>query len=182
MHLQIELEARLESEELEACDFSFLVREEALGPFDGTDIQAVVPVTAYRKSYEAVTCLEAAEGQALYVAREAGVLRGYVLVARAWNNYAQIEDIAVDRDARRLGVGSRLMQAALAWARTERLPGVRLETQANNVQACRFYAGLGFSLGGHDRFLYRALGSERAETALYWYLLFGDEGMSRSVD
>ena len=76
MHLQIELEARLEAEELEACDFSFLVREEALGPFDGPDIQTVVPVTAYRKSYEAVTCLEAPEGHVMYVAREACVVCG----------------------------------------------------------------------------------------------------------
>lgn len=156
--------------ELAACDFTFDVVEEATGPFDGDDIVNVVPVAPYRKAYECTGDLAPEEGEILFVARVAGRACGYAVVARAWNDFAQIEDIAVDRQVRRLGVGARLLDAAVAWARAQALPGLRLETQSNNVPACRFYARYGFRLGGHDRHLYGALGLPRQETALFWYL------------
>ena len=53
---------------------------------------------------------------------------------------------------------------------TSRPPGIRLETQTNNVTACRFYQRYGFKIGGFDKYLYTALGKEREEIALYWYL------------
>jgi ribosomal protein S18 acetylase RimI-like enzyme len=62
------------------------------------------------------------------------------------------------------------MDEAVVWAREKNLPGIRLETQSNNVAACRFYYRYGFRLGGFDRQLYAALGMEHPEVALYWYL------------
>ena len=52
------------------------------------------------------------------------------------------------------------------------LPGIMLETQNNNVAACRFYESCGFHLGGFDRELYRGITPDTDETALFWYLIF----------
>jgi streptothricin acetyltransferase len=104
------------------------------------------------------------------VAREAGVMLGYVAASRAWNGYARTDDLAVDA-ARRLGAGRRLMDAAVGWARERAWPGVAAETQSTNVDACRFYERYGFALGGLDRHLYRTLAPGTRQVALFWYLL-----------
>jgi streptothricin acetyltransferase len=64
------------------------------------------------------------------------------------------------------------MDLAVAWAKAQGLAGLTLETQSNNVPACRFYSRYGFTLGGYDRLLYRALDRDTREVALYWYLTF----------
>jgi hypothetical protein len=48
------------------------------------------------------------------------------------------------------------MDRAVSWANEQGLPGIRLETQSNNVGACRFYERYGFELAGYDRHLYSA--------------------------
>lgn len=51
--------------------------------------------------------------------------------------------------------------------------GLALETQDNNLQACRFYQRMGFRLGGVNTMLYKNFRKPvRDETALFWYLLF----------
>jgi streptothricin acetyltransferase len=49
-----------------------------------------------------------------------------------------------------------------------------LETQNNNVAACRLYESGGFQLAGFDRCLYKGLHPDTDEIALYWYLVFVD--------
>ena len=71
-------------------------------------------------------------------------------------------------------MGRALLQHAVAWARERQLAGVMLETQNNNVAACRLYESCGFQLGGFDRYLYKGLHPDTDEIALYWYLLFAD--------
>jgi len=66
------------------------------------------------------------------------------------------------------------MARAVAWAETKQLPGIMLETQNNNVAACRFYERCGFKLGGFDRYLYKGITQSTEEIALYWYLFFGE--------
>lgn len=100
-----------------------------------------------------------------------GKLAGQIILWKYWNGYAYVEDIAVDVAFRGRGVGRALMDRAVAWARERALPGLMLETQNVNVAACRFYARYGFTLGGFDRYLYRALDPATDEVALYWYLL-----------
>lgn len=97
---------------------------------------------------------------------------GYLIVSQSWNNYAVIEDMAVDAPHRGSGVARLMMDAAVEWARGAALAGVRLETQSINVAACRFYERYGFLLGGHDRYLYRRLHPDSREVALFWYLHF----------
>jgi len=47
-----------------------------------------------------------------------------------------------------------------------------LETQSNNVAACKFYASCGFVIGGVDLHLYQGLHPQSDEIAIFWYLIF----------
>jgi streptothricin acetyltransferase len=101
-----------------------------------------------------------------------GRLAGQIILRENWNNYAYIDDIAVDVAFRRLGVGRALVDRVRLWARQKRLPGIMLETQTNNVAACRFYESCGFKIGGFDNMLYRGLDSGTDEVAVYYYHYF----------
>jgi ribosomal protein S18 acetylase RimI-like enzyme len=63
------------------------------------------------------------------------------------------------------------MSRAIEWAKHQNFPGITLETQDNNVPACKFYEKCGFVLGGFDLYAFRNL-SNASEIALYWYLIF----------
>jgi ribosomal protein S18 acetylase RimI-like enzyme len=97
---------------------------------------------------------------------------GQIRVKKHWNGYAYIEDIAVDPQCRRQGVGRVLMERAINWAKIKGFPGVMLETQDNNVAGCHLYASCGFKLYGFDTYSYKGLDSSTDEIALYWYLIF----------
>ncbi|AWK87112.1 GNAT family N-acetyltransferase [Azospirillum thermophilum] len=160
-------------EEVAGCDFSFAVTCEARPPFDGPGLGPVAAIPPYRKSYgfdpEEITG-GVTDGGLLAVLRRDGRFGGYLLASVAWNGYGLIEDLAVDRSLRGQGAGRLLMDEAVRWAREQGLPGLRLETQSNNVPACRFYQRYGFVLGGFDRHLYGPPRPGGGETALYWYL------------
>ena len=98
---------------------------------------------------------------------------GQIILKRDWNRYAFIEDICVAKSARRQGVGTALIQKAIEWAKNANLKGLALETQDNNLLACRFYAKCGFVIGAVNTMLYRNLDNE--EFAVYWYLQFEKE-------
>lgn len=51
------------------------------------------------------------------------------------------------------------------------MAGIMLETQNNNVRACKFYESCGFVIGGFDSYFYKGLDNESDEIAIYWYLL-----------
>jgi ribosomal protein S18 acetylase RimI-like enzyme len=101
-------------------------------------------------------------------------IAGEIRLRRNWNIYAYIEEIVVDVNFRRHGIGRQLIQTAIQWAKNRNLPGVMLESQNNNVAACRLYQSCGFELGGFDRYLYRGIDSSTQEIALYWYIHFND--------
>jgi streptothricin acetyltransferase len=157
-------------------DGSFLVESElALFAEDGVVRYEVVSVRPYRKCYgphagDDPSAHLKAPDKAVFLAYLDGSVAGRVIVSEGWNGYAWIDDIAVDVRRRRAGVGRALMDRAVAWAVERSLPGIRLETQDNNVPACKFYESYGFHLGGFDRDLYRGLDEETKEIALFWYL------------
>jgi ribosomal protein S18 acetylase RimI-like enzyme len=96
---------------------------------------------------------------------------GQISLSRWWNKLAWIEDIRVESKYRRAGIGKKLVDAAVRWARENEMSGIMLETQDTNVAACLLYQQYGFTLGGVDRMLYR--GTENSsETALFWYFIF----------
>lgn len=106
---------------------------------------------------------------AAFVVRLDGRVVGRLMMSRTWNGFAYIDDIAIDRLARRRGAGTALMRAALEWARERGYPGIMLETQDTNVNACRMYLRHGFVLGGCDRYHYANEPDIAHETALFWY-------------
>jgi streptothricin acetyltransferase len=99
-------------------------------------------------------------------------LAGEIRFRKYWNGYAYIDNIAVDSKFRRQGAGRALMERAIAWAKEKGFPGIMLETQNNNVAACKFYESCGFKLRGFDTHLYKGLTPDTDEIALYWYLIF----------
>ena len=99
-------------------------------------------------------------------------LAGQIRVLKNWNGYAYIDDIAVNNNYRGRGIGRALMERAIEWAKTKGFPGIMLETQNNNVRACKFYERCGFELHGFDTHLYKGMEPGTDEIALYWYLIF----------
>jgi ribosomal protein S18 acetylase RimI-like enzyme len=71
-----------------------------------------------------------------------------------------LADIRVAPDCRRQGVGRRLIQFAESHARSAGKRWIKLETQDNNVAACRFYAAAGYSIRTLNRSAYRDLPDE----------------------
>ena len=95
---------------------------------------------------------------------------GQIVLKRDWNLYAFIEDICVAKSARRQGVGTALIQKAIEWAEESELKGLALETQDNNLLACRLYTKCGFVIGAVNTMLYKNFDNE--EFAVFWYLMF----------
>ncbi|QMV01473.1 GNAT family N-acetyltransferase [Devosia sp. D6-9] len=160
-----------------AIDASFEVSEELSVAADEAGIRLFPKaVTPYRKAYhEAGEDLRDAIGsldQVGFVALLDGAVAGVVIVALDWTGLGLIDCFAVDPAVRRSGVGAALIDAAKTWARAQGLPGVRLETQSNNVAACRFYERQGFVLKGFDADLYRGEMPGTREIALFWYFWF----------
>ena len=99
-------------------------------------------------------------------------LAGQIRILEWWNAYAYIGSIVVDLKYRRQGIGHALLERARDWAKSKGYPGLMLETQNNNVPACRLYEKCGFVLGGFDGYLYKGLNPSTDDVALYWYLVF----------
>ena len=79
---------------------------------------------------------------------------------------AALWDLRVHPDRRSSGIGALLWRAAEDWARTRGCRQLMVETQNNNVGACRFYARMGCTLGALHRFRHPELPDE---IQLLWY-------------
>ena len=86
------------------------------------------------------------------------------------DDLAFLWDIRVHPDYKRQGIGSRLLNRSVEWAREQGCKQLKIETQNNNVQACRFYAARGCHLGAIDRYGYANDQRVAHETMLCWYL------------
>jgi len=60
------------------------------------------------------------------------------------DDLAVLWDIRVRPEERGIGRGRLLVEAAEKWAREMNCAEIKVETQDNNVAACRFYAAMGF--------------------------------------
>ena len=111
--------------------------------------------------------------KAVFLAYADGKCAGQIVLRKDWNRYAFIEDICVSASYRGNGIGTALIQKAVQWAKEKRLCGLALETQDNNLLACRFYAKCGFSVGAVNTMLYKNFEKPWSdETAIFWYMKF----------
>jgi len=176
-HIAIQPLTAANQADLNRCDNSFAVEAElCVCAEDGRIGYTLRSVTPYLKRYgpeiyDAQVYIRQPD-HAAWLAYVGGKRAGQILVREHWNRLAIVWDIVVDPPFRRQGVGRRLMELAVRWARERGLPGVMLETQNINVAACRLYESCGFVLSGLDVSLYRGIEPDTREVALFWYLLF----------
>lgn len=136
---------------------------------------SIIPMEPYEKiltvDAEDYTTFIDNPQKVIFFADVDGKPAGQIKLVPWWNKFAYVEELTVDTEFRGKGVGRALMTRASEWAKQQNIPGLTLETQDNNVPACRFYEKCGFVLGGFDLYAYRNL-SNASEIALYWYLIF----------
>ena len=110
---------------------------------------------------------------ALFLAYSDAECIGQIVLRKDWNKYAFVEDICVSKSSRGQGVGTALIQKAIEWAKDKKLYGLALETQDNNLLACRFYSKCGFVIGAVNTMLYKNFQKPWSDaTAIFWYLKF----------
>ena len=113
------------------------------------------------------------DGDGLYLAAEdPGTERLVALLdmeRERWRDTAVIWNILIDRAYRRHGLGRDLIGRAIAWAREQGLRGLVLESQTNNMPACRFYQAMGFKLCGLDDHFYSNDDMGVSEVAIFWW-------------
>lgn len=79
---------------------------------------------------------------------------------------AVLWDIRVSPSHQGQGIGHQLFQACETWIREKGGTTLKIETQNNNVPACKFYLKQGCELGAIHRFAYPELPNE---VQLLWY-------------
>ncbi len=165
------------SEYIWGSDFSFQVK--AYGRAEiGRNVEqwSLSSVAPYRKCYgidpEEFASFRGKADSAIFMAYLDGRPAGHVVVSTNWNGFAHVDELAVDTRARRHGVARALLDEVRFWSEKKNLPGVMLETQNNNLGACRLYERCGYVLGGMDHLRYRGIDVHTREVALFWYLLF----------
>jgi len=158
-------------------EFTFTVSGFALAQV-GQSVERweISPVEPYSKNYgidsqEFCDYRDAADSTVLVAWLEDRAV-GHVVLSKHWNGFAHVDELAVDISARRNGVARALLDVAQFWSRKQDLPGIMLETQNNNLAACKLYERCGFVVGGVDHMRYRGIDPQTREAAIFWYLLF----------
>lgn len=174
--MEIARVSRLTDEDVAGRDFSFEISQVVAKPYEHLALDQPIkttPVTASKKSY-GFDGDEFAEGakdaeKVIFTLADGENVYGYAFAFKDWNNMVALHTIALDAGVRGKGNGARLLDAVVGWARGLGVAGVRIESQSNNVAACRFYKKCGLRFGGYDEFLYRGIEEHKSETALFWY-------------
>lgn len=88
--------------------------------------------------------IASARARVLVATQHADVLGNLVLLVRANSRKARIYSVVVSPQARGMGIGARLVDAAEKWARAQSLSEMTLEVRADNRAARSLYAGRGY--------------------------------------
>ena len=105
---------------------------------------------------------------AFFGAYDGDVCVGLCVLRRDMFRYLLIDDLKVVRSMRGRGIGSALVEAALAEAKRLGLVGVCAVAQDDNLAACRFYLSRSFEIGGFDDRAYRGTSQEH-KADVYFY-------------
>lgn len=89
-----------------------------------------------------------------------------IIMLEGRKDMSVIWDIRIDSKYRRTGIGSILFQKAIEFSKERNCKIIKIETQNNNVIACRFYAKQGCYLGSIHPNIYNELPSE---IQFLWY-------------
>ncbi len=165
---------KFNSHHINSFNGEFIVKSKLI--LDVTDdgiSYTVEPVKPYKKRYEDNLInpdeyINNSERQ-IFFALFDNNFAGQIILRRNWNQYAYVEDICVDVQYRKMHIGERLISTAIKWAKEKELAGIVLETQNNNVTACKFYESCDFEIGGFDKYLYKGIDADTDEIAIYWY-------------
>jgi len=109
---------------------------------------------------------------------ENGVLTGYLIVSRyvdAWH----VMNIAVDLEARRSGVASRLLETLFELTAGDTRRGYTLEVRISNRAAIALYERFGFTTSGVRRGYYT---DNREDARIMWKDPIGDGSASEGSD
>jgi streptothricin acetyltransferase len=163
-------------QDVNKCDGTFTIDSKLILHADHDIIgYTLVNVEPYQKRYPIeemdYTSYISNPDRTIFFAYVDDQLAGQLRVLKYWNAYAYIDDIVVDVQFRKRGVGRALIMRVVEWVKAQNFPGIMLETQNNNVAACRLYESCGFVLRGFDKYLYKGLHPTTDEIALYWYLI-----------
>ena len=129
----------------------------------GYDFDATEQTNIAERLAKPVSFLEVA------IAQATGHIVGLLdMEEQDWNNTAFIWNLMMDVSARGQGLGSTFIKRAIAWSKARGHRAIMLETQTNNVPACRFYAKMGFKLVGVNEVFYSNRDIARDEVAIFW--------------
>jgi streptothricin acetyltransferase len=157
-------------------DRKFTVKEKlTLSLENGNLTYSIVSVTPYEKEIpiedvEDLTAFIDNDEKIIFLAFVNDQPAGQIKMIKWWNEYAYVDDLIIAPQYRGRGVGKSLIAEAVRWSREKRFPGIMLETQDDNVAACKLYQACGFVLGGFDAYTFKNI--KPNEIALFWYLLF----------
>lgn len=103
-----------------------------------------------REVRERLTRLRRAEDHRVFVAvaadgRLLGWIHAYVALRIESDPFVEIGGLVVREEARGRGLGSRLVAAAEAWARSRGVPKLRVRSRTGRRRAHAFYRRLGFT-------------------------------------
>jgi GNAT superfamily N-acetyltransferase len=116
------------------------IERSAAGVFDGGDLLRSLE----GRFAAAETWIPALDAGTLWVVEDgAGGVVGF-LAATCIDQIMHVDELDVELDRQGQGLGRRLMQAAIAWARGRGLTGVTLTTFRDVRWNAPFYASLGF--------------------------------------
>lgn len=127
--------------------------------------------------------LEMGKGLELVAVDAGGIIGMLDLALETWNNTAHLWFILVDRAHRGRGVGRQMFERAIEYARRQGVRAITIETQSNNVPACRYYAAIGCELAGLNDQFYSNEDLEVGEVALFWAFRVDDiSGTLEAID
>src|SRR5690242_3834959 len=100
---------------------------------NGNLTYSIVSIPPYGKairtsSADANSFIES-DKQVIFLGRVDGKFAGLIQLISWWNEFAYIEELVVNPEFRRMGVGRALIGRAIEWAKEKRFPGLMLETQ-----------------------------------------------------